>query len=191
MAEEHRRLLREINERLAALTGVDYAPPKEEPAEADIRVGFASDYLRAMWSLMDQLKEEGASILAEGQAMICEALGLPAGSSLDAGPDDAFVKATERISDPLSENKARLFAKQRDYTIVNHMFWAELRREFPALADKNHIHVHPDWSVGWVEEPVAAVGQMLMGGIVLEFAQRDNGLGAQLGRLFRRTFGRR
>jgi hypothetical protein len=134
-----------LYERHAALTDTQYREPPDEVQDGKDNVvrGEFPDHLKRSYTLLCLLDDEHKSAVSEMKSV------------LDAVRKESSPLAVLRkiVDDDKLEG---LFEKHRsiheDLEIARSLFWADMRRQFPELADKTSIGVRKGWLACWSEE---------------------------------------
>lgn len=153
-------VLAEIGARLAAITPEKFIQPKkmleDEPDGAYTRVCPASNDIKRLWTLMkmisDELKVDAKHLDTLMNDLVKDVKKGGGGvvgmlkNLVGGGVSPEAIAEAERAG-----NAFRL--KEQLFNVVRDIFWLEVRRFVPELANKDTIGIFADWSLAWRDEP--------------------------------------
>lgn len=147
-------ILREITERLAALTPEQFVPPvKDSEKDPFVQVvGCASDEVKRLHTLIRLIEKEENDRDEELD-------GIERDLERDYDHDRLVdILTTARNGTP-DERLDRFYALEEEqrrsaalHVILSAMLDEEMRREYSYLAGRATLAILPDWSVGWTED---------------------------------------
>lgn len=146
--------LEEISERLAALTPEQFTTPNNPLKRSFVPVGTANENIKRLFTLMDQAGEEVHALMKKGERFFrkIETLAPKDGDALvllknfiDSGITKAEVEELQALQNKVNN-------KKKFHEVVKTIFWLEVRRQYPELADKDEIGIFSDWSLGWTKD---------------------------------------
>lgn len=145
-------ILEEINRRLAVITPEQFHNPEMKMPKGAHSVGMASEGLKALFTLHSMAVNEHHTLEKAVHAVQEEMLkNLMSGNiarfkEVLSGQLDGKIAEMERL-------QADLAAKRDFQKNVTDLFWSQVKRSFPTLADKDRIGIADDWLFFWLNEP--------------------------------------
>ena len=142
----------EINTRLAGITSKMFREPRYETNDKDhvITNRTMSDDLKRLWTLTDLLVEEYNGISREFETFAKEGFSRLTSRNPFARMRELFTGTVFDQAQALKSKQDRLDALLK---ITRQMFWEDVRREFPEIADHSRIGTGTGWLVHWNDEP--------------------------------------
>ena len=168
-----------ITARLAAITPEMYIAPTDRPdRRRHVIVGTASEHVKKLWTLHEQLGQDAKPLIFEGE-LLMEQVKLLLGETT-RGPEEllALVR-TIRQSDDIMATAERLAEialvarpLHRLQKFVQRLLWNEVRSCATALEDKERLFVGADWEVGYQSQSTR--GDDTLAGLMQMLAQRGD-----------------
>ncbi len=159
-------VLADIIGRLESIKPAQFIAPDTEREKSAHIVATAGDDIKRLFTLRYTLTDQCGELIARGQKMSKAVLK----DVLQRGPHEIHKKLRARGSSALETKEATLqidsdlrrlrdlreidsdLRRLRDLReIVNDIFWLEVKRQHPGLADKPTIGIYSDWSLCWQE----------------------------------------
>lgn len=173
-------VLAEINERLAVLKQEEYCLPHLEPEKGYHPVGMMNEYLKQLFTVRTKIRSEIDQINRKGEDIAKRMLNvIGTRESLKSIADALSVVSQEEL-ESLDRLKVESKMKMGLHSLINDLFWLEVRRLHPAIAHKPAVGVRKDLSVGWMEREEAddldgLLLAGLLGGRLEELLGEDKG----------------
>ncbi len=170
-------MLETIVSRLAGITPDDYIAPKEAPSmRRHVIVGTASEHVKKLWTLLEQIDAESKPLVAEGSRLMEDVKQIIGGDTA-RGPEElvALVSAIRESRD-IAGKAARLAEIERLarpmlrlQKFVKRLLWNEVRSCAPGLEKHQRLFLGNGWEVGYVDasrredDPLAGLMEALRG----------------------------
>ena len=147
-------VLAEITTLLASITPEQFIAPTANHEEGDHTVTVATDHIKQLFTLRRRLidkccefKERAERIAEIVMKEVIMKGALQASKDLET-PGSSLLEVQTEIEQIVVE--LQQVDKLRE--IVDGIFWLEIRRQHPDLADKSLIGIRSDWSLTWAED---------------------------------------
>lgn len=135
----------DIEQRLAAITPEQFSAPAQEREEGAHAIATATDHIKRLHTLRVVLEKERCDLARAGLRVILDSKGMIGNAKTREAMFDAMRQTAERAR----EKRVAMEQLEKLGDIVDKVFWLEIIRQYPDLAEKPVVAIYNDWSLCW------------------------------------------